>query len=144
MTRFVLDSFAILAYYWDEPGAVRVQEILSTSRHECWMAAINVGETYYKTAKRASGAAAEEAADEILDRVLRLPITLVDADLALTLDAARIKASFPLAYADCFAAALARQLGAAVVTGDPEFEQIEREGIVAVEWLPPKPRRRRR
>ena len=37
--------------------------------------------------------------------------------------------------ADCFAAALAQRLGAAVLTGDPDFQRLE--GAVAVEWLTP-------
>jgi ribonuclease VapC len=49
-----------------------------------------------------------------------------------------------MSYADCFAAALAQRLDAAVVTGDPEFEDIERAGELKVEWLPPKPKSRRR
>jgi len=38
-----------------------------------------------------------------------------------------------ISYADAFAAALAQQLAAPVVTGDPELRDIE--GEVAVEWL---------
>lgn len=144
MSRYVLDSFAILAYYWDERGASRVQQILEDVAHERWMTVINLGEVYYKTAKRAGSVAAEEAADGILRRILRLPIELIEADTDLTLAAARIKARYALAYADCFAAALARQRGAAVVTGDLEFGQLEHDGIVEIEWLLPKPKTKRR
>jgi ribonuclease VapC len=52
----------------------------------------------------------------------------------LALAAAYLKGLHPISYADCFAAALAQQLDAAVVTGDPDFRQLE--GRVAIEWLP--------
>jgi ribonuclease VapC len=50
--------------------------------------------------------------------------------------AVRLKATYPLSYADCFAAALAQRLGATVVTGDPEFHPLEDDGLIAVDWLP--------
>jgi predicted nucleic acid-binding protein len=58
---------------------------------------------------------------------------LADADLSLTVAAARIKASFPVSLADAYAAALAQRLDAAVLTGDPDFQRLE--GAAAVEWL---------
>ena len=42
-------------------------------------------------------------------------------DRALILEAARIKADYPMSYADAFAAATAIQLGAPLWTGDPEL-----------------------
>ena len=39
-----------------------------------------------------------------------------------------------MSYADCFAAALAQRESAAVVTGDPDFRQVEQ--LVAIDWLP--------
>jgi len=59
---------------------------------------------------------------------------LVDVDRSLALAAAYIKGFHRLSYADCLAAALAQRLNGAVVTGDPEFKQIE--SLVTVEWLP--------
>jgi len=38
-----------------------------------------------------------------------------------------------MSYADCFAAALAKDRKAHVVTGDPEFKQVEQE--VQVLWV---------
>lgn len=143
MTRYVLDSYALLAYYWDEAGAARVEEILTGRSHERWMSVINVGEVYYKAARRVDPAVAEEVAEDILQRILRLPVEFVDATSGLTLDAARIKSKYRIAYADSFAAALARYVDARVVTGDEEFTQLESDSIVSIEWLPPKPKRTR-
>ena len=39
-------------------------------------------------------------------------------------------------YADAFAAALAQEFGATLVTGDPEFRAVESR--IAVMWLPNK------
>jgi ribonuclease VapC len=139
VSRYVLDSFAILAWYQREEGAFHVQQLLGSRQHQRWMTVINLGEVYYRVAKEAGMRAAPEA----LDTVERLPIVFVDADRPLALAAALIKARYPISYADCFAAALARQLDAAVVTGDPEFEPLERDDVVAVEWLP-RPKRRHR
>jgi predicted nucleic acid-binding protein len=51
----------------------------------------------------------------------------------LTLAAAHIKAEHPLAYADTFAAALAEQTSATLVTGDPEFRLLKKS--IHVHWL---------
>jgi predicted nucleic acid-binding protein len=95
------------------------------------MSLINLGEVYYRIAKQEDVPAAERARSWIGSlniRFARVPWSIIYA-------ASGLKAVYPLSYADCFAAALAQQLDARVVTGDPEFERIEREGVVAVEWL---------
>ena len=49
------------------------------------------------------------------------------------LDAAHLKARYRLGYADSFAAALAIELDASVVTGDPDFERVS--SAVRVRWV---------
>jgi len=49
------------------------------------------------------------------------------------LAAARLKARHAISCADAFAAALAQELEAPVVTADREFEQVE--SLVEVLWL---------
>ena len=49
------------------------------------------------------------------------PIHLVEAGRRVTYEAAKLKAKYTIAYADCFAAILASRLKALLVTGDPEF-----------------------
>jgi len=44
-----------------------------------------------------------------------------------------VKARNTISYADAFAVALAQELGAAIVTGDKGFEQVEE--LVTVEWI---------
>ena len=123
----------MLASYLREPGATRVSELLLDSQNDCWMSIINVGELYYKVARQENINVAEEARVWLNS----FPILFVDVDWPMTRQAASIKATYPLAYADCFAAALAQQLDAALVTGDREFEQLERAGLLDVEWLTP-------
>jgi predicted nucleic acid-binding protein len=62
-----------------------------------------------------------------------LGIKVVDADWRLAREAARLKAKRKIALGDSFAAALANLRGAEVVTGDPEFKQLEDE--VRVLWV---------
>ena len=44
-----------------------------------------------------------------------------------------MKAHYPTSYADAFAVALAQELNAPLMTGDPEFHKVE--DIVQVCWL---------
>ncbi|MBP9665121.1 MAG: PIN domain-containing protein [Pyrinomonadaceae bacterium] len=47
--------------------------------------------------------------------------------------AAGYKAGGGISYADCFAAALAKQTNATLITGDREFKKLESE--ITIEWL---------
>ena len=90
---------------------------------------INLGELYSSTVRERSW----EKAEEVLFLVEQLPIHIVNADLEMTLEAARLKGAHPVAYADCFAAALGIRQKAKVVTGDPEF--VKFQSVVSVEWI---------
>ena len=132
--QFVLDSFGVMALLQDEPGAAKVQELLEAgSKEECALhiSVVNLGEVLYLLENRRG----IEAAHEALAFIEQSPIQTADVDRSLALLAARLKAATGIGYADCFAAALAQQLGAVLVTGDPDFQQVEH--IVSVEWLAP-------
>ncbi len=131
-SKFVLDSFAVLAYLGDEAGAAEVAEILEAAakvRAQVWMCVINLGEVLY-TVEREAGLEAAQRAAAIVDQ---LPVRVVEADRSLTFAAAHVKANHTLAYADAFAVALAREMHGQVVTGDPEFRQVE--SLVRVRWI---------
>lgn len=136
MTRYVFDSFALIAYFENEPGAAQMDALLA-GKHERFMTSVNLGEVYYLTVRRRG----HDVGEGLLDDMLAMSIELVEPGLELTLQAARMKAVHPLSYADCFAAALAAEMDATLVTGDPEFVRLDREGIVRIEWLPAKPKR---
>lgn len=129
---YVLDSYALMAHFEQEPGAERVERLLKAARAgktALYLTAVNLGEIYYSVVReRGIG-----KADETLTIIEQLPISIVDADKTLAVLAGKIKAAHPIAYADCFAAALANQLNTKVVTGDPEFKKLEKE--VGIEWL---------
>jgi len=132
MRELVLDSFALLAYFFGEPTASRVRDILreaSMGKARLSLTTVNLAEVAYRL-ERAWG---EDRMLEALALIDSYPIQIVEIDRELALAAAHIKASHSVALADCFAAALAQRLGAAVLTGDPDFQRLE--GVVAVEWL---------
>jgi ribonuclease VapC len=128
----VLDSYALIAYFEKEGGWDTVAQLLADAAAErCRLCGcvVNWGEVLYIT-ERAYG---PEKTDEIESIMEELPIEWVDADRALTREAARFKVDGGLAYADCFAAGLAQQTDGEVVTDDPEFERVSNR--VDVRWL---------
>ena len=129
---YVLDSFAVLAYLGDEPGAEAVRAVIGHGRAgagSVFMSTINLGECLY-IIERERGLKATHRAIAAIDQ---LPVEVVAADRERAFAAAHIKAHHRMSFADAFAVALAQEKGAAVVTGDPEFGQVE--SLVAVHWL---------
>jgi ribonuclease VapC len=130
--RFVLDAFAVLAHLEGEPGGRRVKAVLSQAvkgRALVYLCLVNYGEVIYIT-EREKGLSQAQIVIAAIDQ---LPIIMVDDDRELTLAAAHLKARYPISYADAFAAALARSREAVLLTGDPEFHQVE--SLLKIEWL---------
>lgn len=128
----VLDSYALIAFFEDEPGADKVYKLLvqaEKSGEKLLMSVINLGEVWYSIARGYS----EDTADEKLREILEMSIEIVDAGWDLTRRAASFKAKGKLAYADCFAAALASERKAQLVTGDPEFKLLEDK--IKILWI---------
>jgi hypothetical protein len=63
----------------------------------------------------------------------QVPITIEEVTWPRAQAAAHISAVYPLSHADTFAVALARELQAPVLTGDPEYRAVR--DLVQVEWL---------
>lgn len=127
---FVLDSFAVLAHFQGEDS--RVLALLEQAqRGECTLllSLINLGEVIYLVERRRSLPAAQAA----LAAIDALPVEILPADRDAVLAAAHIKAHFPIAYADAFAASAAQTRQATLLTGDPEFEQLAH--LLKIEWL---------
>jgi len=128
----VLDSYSLLAYIEGEAGAEQMIEIFRVARdsgRSLFLSVVNWGEVYYITMREAG----HERADEVAHLISTLPIQIVPADLDLTRQAAELKSRHRMSYADCFAAALARQRKAELVTGDRDFRQVD--GEVKILWL---------
>ena len=131
--NYVLDSFALLAFLADEPGADIVREVLEFGqRHDgsVWISVINLGECLYIVEREQGLTAAHRA----IAAIRQMPVKEVTADRERMFAAAHIKAHHRLSFADAFAVALAQEKSATVVTGDPEFKQVE--SLVPVLWLP--------
>jgi ribonuclease VapC len=128
----VLDSWATIAYLEDEASAERVADIIADAHEEkipLLMSVVNAGEVWYIIARESSVADADASINQLRD----LGIEFVDADWNLAKDAGYFKSKNKMSFADCFAAALARQRKAHLATGDPEFKQVESE--IAINWL---------
>ena len=132
MSTTILDSYALLAYIRDEAGRSAVSSLLAQadgSSAPLLMTAVNLGEVYYIVLRRHG----EAVLAQVEQTVAALPIRIEAADEALAKEAALLKATRKMSYADCFAAALAKQRGGRVVTGDPEFRAVE--DVVEVLWI---------
>lgn len=130
--QIVLDSFALLAFFQNEKGADAVREMILDSvegKIELSMCTVNLGEVWYAVARKIS----LERADALLDEIQNMPIEIVDADWALTRQAAEYKMIGKMSYADCFAAALSKIRQAELVTGDDEFKRLQAE--LKIKWL---------
>jgi predicted nucleic acid-binding protein len=128
----VLDAWAIMAYLEDEPAGETVANLIADAHDEhspLFMSVVNAGEVWYIIAREASVANAERSITELR----QLGIEFVDADWTLAHDAGAYKSKHKMSFADCFAVALAKQKKAVLLTGDPEFKQVERG--VTINWL---------
>ena len=128
---FVLDSFAILAYFQAEDGGERVLELLNDAREdkiELAMSLINAGEVVYLMGRNKG----RKITETLWKDLRNLPIAFYEASEERILAAAWIKASHAVSYADAFAIALTQELKGTLVTGDPEFEAVK---DLQVLWL---------
>jgi predicted nucleic acid-binding protein len=112
--NFALDAWAVLQLLeGNESSASRVNDVLERQPVMSW---INLGEVFY-VVKRDQGE--DEALETVRDLRPKLRLDLPSEDRVL--DAARIKADYPMSYADAFAAATAAAHEAILLTGDPEL-----------------------
>ena len=129
---YVFDSWAILSYFQNEPTAEMVENIIADA-HEydipIFMSVVNAAEVWYIKARRSSPPNADTAIRELR----QLGIHFVDAHWELAQEAGRFKAKNRMSFADCFAAALAKNRRASLVTGAREFKHVESE--VTISWL---------
>jgi predicted nucleic acid-binding protein len=120
----VLDSWSIIAYLEDEPSGQKVADLIAEAHVDgvrLMMTVINAGEIWYILARETSIAEADQSITELRS----LGIEFVEVGWKLTREAAGFKARHKMSYADCFAAALAKEQKAELVTGDPEFKPAE-------------------
>jgi predicted nucleic acid-binding protein len=129
----LLDSYALLAYLNKEDGFEKVRNVLANAQKSnlpVLMNELNVGETYYILYRKRG----HEQAEYFLDTILAgLPISMISNDFNAVISASKIKARNALSFADCFAVATAQRENAVILTGDPEFKNVEK--LVKIDWL---------
>jgi ribonuclease VapC len=132
MKRYVLDSYAMIAYFEDEPGADRVAQVLRQliqGKAKGYMSVVNWGEVYYNTMREEGIAEAEK----VILQLDKFPIQIVEANRNFAYEAAKLKGKYRIAYADCLAVALSLKLNASLVTGDPEFRKLKER--ISIRWI---------
>ena len=132
MRSSVLDSYAVLAFLFQEKGHERVLDLFEKAAQADWallIAAPNWAEVRYIVERKVGAARWDEARHKLLG----LPLEVVPADQTLAELAGEFKATKKMSLADCFAAALAKQKKADLYTGDPEFRSVEKH--VKLVWL---------
>jgi predicted nucleic acid-binding protein len=123
MRSYVFDASALFAFLENGPGAGAVADLLKEAmrgRAEISMSAVNYGEVYGRILRdhgRERGQAAASA-------VHPLPTRFADATPQRAFHAAEVKAKYKLYYVDSFAAALAIECKASLVTGDADFRRL--------------------
>lgn len=136
VSTFVLDTSALLTFLYDEPGRDRVEALLLRAvdgQVAVRLHRIHMGEAYYVLYRKGG----EGTAEAMVDDVQRLPIIVEDrVSPVLMREAAKIKASYKLSYADAFAVGLAKVRGGTLISSDrKEFGPLESAAVIKVLWV---------
>jgi len=123
MKTYVLDASALFAFLRNRAGASKVDELLKEAmrgRARILMSAVNYGEVYGLILREFG----TERAFAVVSAVSPLPVEMLDATPQRAFRAAEVKVRHRLYYADSFAAALAIEHKATLVTSDSDFRQL--------------------
>lgn len=131
MKEYVLDANAVIRYFavGDGQGGDKVRGLFEQAERNqarLSMSVINMGEVFYILLKHIG----EQRALHYV-QVLQHAVTMIDADANRTIEAATLKHQYKLGYADSFAAALALESKATLVSADPSFEKVGK----ALKWM---------
>ena len=131
---YVIDASAMIAYLRAEPGGQVVRDLLQNTAHQCVAHAINFCEVYYDFWRASNQNAAEAAITDLMGLGIE---ERTDMDSEFWHEAGRLKAVHrKVSLADCCALALARRLGAHLVTADRhEFEQLLAAGVCRIDFI---------
>ena len=123
MKTYVFDASALYVFLQNKPAANKVNQLLKEAvreRVEILMSAVNYGEVYGAILREHG----PERAAATMSAVQPLPIRLVDTTPQRAVRAADMKLKYKLYYVDSFAAALAIEYNAALVTSDSDFRKL--------------------
>jgi predicted nucleic acid-binding protein len=132
LRNIVLDSFAVLAFLFDEPAAEQVELLLSKAEQRgdpVLIGAIDWAEVLYRVS-RMQGETGLAAARQFAQTVA---LDIVPADGAQAEIAAEFKVAHRMSLGNCFAAALAKIKKGDLVTGDPDFKPVRDR--IKISWL---------
>jgi len=128
----VFDSWAIIAYLEGEASAERVADHIADAhenRIPLFISVVNAAEVWYIIARETS----VSDADRSIKELRHLGIEFFDANWTLAHEAGAFKSKYKMSFADCFAAALTKHKNALLLTGDPEFKQVQSQ--ITIDWL---------
>lgn len=134
MKTYVFDASALFGFLQRKPAADRVNELLKDAmrgRIEILMSAVNYGEVYGAVLREYG----KDRAVATMNAVHPLPLQLIDATPQRAFHAADVKSRYKLYYVDSFAAALAIEHKATLVTSDSDFRRLG-HGFPVL-WLKP-------
>lgn len=122
--RFVLDANALFGFFEGRRlVAEKMRQLLGEALRQdlpLFISAVTWGEVFYIAWRRHG----ERNAREVEARLQRMPIAVIAVDRERATRAGALKQRHGLGYADAFAAELAIERGAWLVTADPEFSKI--------------------
>ncbi len=123
MRIHVLDANALYRFLMDQPGADLVESLFKRTRDSnssLLISVINWGEVYYNIALKRGF----KEAQDFMNRVRLLPLSVIHADETVTEVAAQLKAGYGLPYADCFAAAITGKTNVLVTADVKDFRKV--------------------
>jgi predicted nucleic acid-binding protein len=124
LRRYVLDANALIGFFEGRAGSSeKVRRLLAEALRQdapLLMSAVTWGEVFYMEWRYRGELKAWEAEA----RLQELPIIVIAVDQQRASRAGALKQKHALGYADAFAAELAIERGAWLVTADPEFAKV--------------------
>ncbi len=132
-----LDAWAVLAWLQGEAAAEDVERLLEpdSAGERPLVAALNLGEVYYWLSRSRGRAVADQLWTESVAGLA--PWRVVPPSVPRTLSAARLKARFPVSFADAFAMATALEHDLPLATGDREIRAAHEAAGLRLVWLGP-------
>jgi predicted nucleic acid-binding protein len=122
--RYVLDANALTGFFENRRiVAEKVRHLMGEAlRHDepLLMSAVNWGEVFYIAWRRHG----EDIALDVEAKLRDLPVAVIPVDRERASRSGALKEKHRLGYADAFAAELAMERGAWLVTADSEFSKV--------------------
>jgi len=133
---FILDSYALLCLFDKKRGKElkvirKYLEDAEAGKVKLFISKINEGEVFYKLYKYLGASIAIGVRNDMKQGIV--PVNIVSVNDKRVERASEIKAKYPVSYADAFCIELALDMNMPVITGDPEFENVQ--NIVEIVWM---------